>query len=388
MSPKIMIVTGEASGDLHGANLVRALRSKIPDLQFCGMGGAELESLGVEILFDAAKVSVVGVFEVFSHLKDIWFAQRVLRQRLMQDPPDLLILIDLPDFNLILAKKAKKLGIPVFYYIGPQLWAWRSGRVKTIKTRVDKIGVILPFEEEFYCKRGVSAQYVGHPLLDTVKISTTKEEFYKQQDISPGTQCIGLFPGSRKREVSSLLPIFLSAAEIIQKNSPKKIVFFIPRASTIGNQEFAAAGLDRYKELLDIRIVEQERYNMMAACDAVVTASGTITLELAILEIPMVVVYKLSPLTYQLGKRLIKIDFFSLVNLIAGYAAVPELLQHEVTAEKIAEELTEISTLPAKKQKMQQALKEVRAKLGEKGASEKAATAALQLIGSIPETIR
>ncbi len=383
MNPKIMIVTGEASGDLHGANLVRALRTKIPELQFYGMGGAELESLGVEILYDAAKVSVVGVIEVVSHLKDIWLAQRVLRQRLLQDPPDLLILIDLPDFNLMLAKKAKKFGIPVFYYISPQLWAWRSGRVKTIKNRVDKIGVILPFEEEFYSKRGVVAQYVGHPLLDTVGTSATKDEFCKLHEISPGTRCIGLFPGSRKREVSSLLPIFLSAAEIMQKNSPEKIVFFIPRASTIGNQEFAAAGLGRYKEQLDIRIVEQDRYNMMAACDAVVTASGTVTLELAILEVPMIVVYKLSPLTYQLGKRLVKIDFFSLVNLIAGYSAVPELLQNEVTAEKIAHELTAISTLPVEKQKMKEALKEVREKLGESGASEKAATAALQLIGPL-----
>ncbi len=380
MNSKIMIVTGEASGDLHGANLVRSLRSKEPKLQFCGMGGTELASLGVEILFDAAKVSVVGVFEVFPHLKDIWCAQRVLRRRLAQDPPDLLILIDLPDFNLMLAKKAKNLGIPVFYYISPQLWAWRSGRVKTMKARVDKIGVILPFEEEFFCKRGVEAQYVGHPLLDTVKVSGTREQFFERNEIPHYAQCIGLFPGSRKREVSSLLPIFLTVAESLQKKSPEKIIFFIPKASTIDNQEFAAAGLTKYQQYLDIRIVEQDRYDMMAACDAVVTASGTVTLELAILEVPMIVVYKLAPLTYQLGKLLVKGDFFSLVNLIAGYAAVPELLQHEVTAEKIAAELLAITTLPARKQEMKQALKEVRDKLGESGASDKAATVALQML--------
>ena len=382
MKRKIMIVTGEASGDLHGANLVRSLQSKEPDLQFCGMGGPELVACGVEILYDAAKVSVVGFFEVFSHLKDIWLAQRALRRRLATDPPDLLILIDLPDFNLILAKKAKKLGIPVYYYISPQLWAWRSGRVKTMKARVDKIGVILPFEEDFFHQRGVEAQYVGHPLLDTVETSATREQFCELHDISCDTRCIGLFPGSRKREVSSLLPIFLSAAETLQKNSPQKNVFFIPRASTIGDQEFDAAGLRRYQQHLDIRIIEEDRYNMMAACDAVVTASGTVTLELAILEVPMIVVYKLAPLTYQLGKRLVKIDFFSLVNLIAGYAAVPELLQHEVTAEKIAAELAAITTLPARKRIMKQALKEVRDKLGERGASNKAATAALQMLES------
>lgn len=375
-----MIVTGEASGDLHGANLVKALRFKQPGLQFCGMGGPELAALGVEILYDAAKVSVVGVFEVFFHLKDIWLAQRALRRRLMEDPPDLLILIDLPDFNLLLAKKAKKLGVPVFYYISPQLWAWRSGRVKTIKARVDKLGVILPFEEEFYRLRGVAATYVGHPLLDTVKISTPREQFLQLHNIPPDNRIIGLFPGSRKREISSLLPILLGAADILQQNFSEKIVFFIPRASTIGSAEFAAAGLDKYRQLLDIRIIEEDRYTMMAACDAVVTASGTVTLELAILEVPMIVVYKLAPLTYYLGKLLVNVDFFSLVNLIAGYAAVPELLQHEVTAPTIAAELSAIITVPARKYKIQQALKEVREKLGESGASEKVAAVALQML--------
>ncbi len=380
MNRKVMIVTGEASGDLHGANLVKALRAKDPELQFCGMGGPELAALGVEILFDAAKVSVVGVFEVFAHLPDIWRAQRVLRRRLIEDRPDLLILIDLPDFNLLLARKAKKLAIPVFYYISPQLWAWRSGRVKTIKARVDKMGVILPFEQEFYRLRGVAAEYVGHPLLDTVKTNTTREEFLQQQGISAATRCIGLFPGSRRREVSSLLPIFLDAADILQKNSAEKIVFFIPRAATIGLEEFAAAGLDNYSQALDIRIIEKNRYDMMAACGAVVTASGTVTLELAILEVPMIVVYKLAPLTYQLGRRLIKVKFFSLVNLIAGYAAVPELLQHEVTATAIAAELSAITTLPARKKRMQQALSEVREKLGASGASAKAAAVALEML--------
>ena len=171
MNSKIMIVTGEASGDLHGANLVRALQTKRADLTFYGMGGPELESLGVEIIFDAAKVAVVGIIEVFAHLKDILSAQSALKKRMVSDPPDLLIIIDLPDFNLILAKKAKRLGIPVFYYIAPQVWAWRSGRVRTIKKRVDKLGVILPFEESFFKKRGMDAEYVGHPLLDTAHVS-------------------------------------------------------------------------------------------------------------------------------------------------------------------------------------------------------------------------
>jgi lipid-A-disaccharide synthase len=380
MTAKIMIVAGEASGDLHGANLLRALRAKIPGLEMCGMGGAELASLGVNILYDAAKVSVVGIFEVFSHLKDIIAAQRVLRRRLETHRPDLLILIDLPDFNLLLAKKAKRLGIPVFYYISPQVWAWRSGRVKTLRDRVDKIGVILPFEEEFFRRQGVDAEYVGHPLLDTVISTTTREQFCAQHDIPVATRCIGLLPGSRKREIASLLPIFLKAAGILQAATKEPLVFLIPQASTITNRDLEEAGLLEARKHLDIRIICEERYTMMAACAAAVAASGTVTLELAILEVPMIVAYKLAPLTYHLGRLLVKLDYFSLVNLIAGYAAVPELLQADVTSEKIAEELTVILRHPEKNEEMKNALRDVKQKLGTPGASEKAACVALRLL--------
>ncbi|MBU1567228.1 MAG: lipid-A-disaccharide synthase [Proteobacteria bacterium] len=380
MTSRIMIVTGEASGDLHGANLVRALRSKISDMEVCGMGGAELASVGVDILYDAAKVSVVGIIEVFSHIKDIISAQRVLRKRLITHRPDLLILIDLPDFNLFLAKKAKYLGIPVFYYISPQVWAWRSGRVKTLRDRVDKIGVILPFEEEFFHRRGVNAEYVGHPLLDTVVTSAGKEQFCTEHQISLDTRCIGLFPGSRKREISSLLPGFLEAGRILQSATSEKLVFLVPQASTITTFDLEEAGIAEARKHLDIRIIKEERYNMMAACAVVVAASGTVTLELAILEVPMIVAYKLSPLTYFLGRLLVNLKYFSLVNLIAGYRAVPELLQSEVTPKKIADELMAILLQPGKRQEMKKALRDVKARLGTNGASEKAAVVAVNLL--------
>jgi lipid-A-disaccharide synthase len=380
MTTRIMIVTGEASGDLHGANLLRALRSKIADLEACGMGGAELASLGMEILYDAAKVSVVGILEVFSHIIDIVSAQRILRRRLVTHRPDLLILIDLPDFNLLLAKKAKFLGIPVFYYISPQVWAWRSGRVNTLRDRVDKIGVILPFEEEFFRRRGVDAEYVGHPLLDMVAPTTTREQFCAQHNIPFATRCIGLLPGSRKREISSLLPIFLKAAVILQGTIQEPLVFLVPQASTITTRDLEEAGLLEARQHLDIRVICEERYNMMAACEAVVAASGTVTLELAILEVPMIVAYKLAPLTYRLGRLLVNLDYFSLVNLIAGYAAVPELLQTEVTPEKIAAEFTAILLHPEKRQSMKNALCDVKEKLGGPGASEKAALVAFHLL--------
>ncbi len=384
MNSKIMIVTGEASGDLHGANLVRALQTKRADLTFYGMGGPELESLGVEIIFDAAKVAVVGIIEVFAHLKDILAAQSVLKKRMVSDPPDLLIIIDLPDFNLILAKKAKRLGIPVFYYIAPQVWAWRSGRVRTIKKRVDKLGVILPFEESFFKKRGMDAEYVGHPLLDTAHVSLSRDEFFKEHGLGDDQRCIGLLPGSRKSEISALLPHFFDAALLLQKNQKEadSIVFLIPQASTLTRKDLDDAGLSLYKDRLNIKVIVGDRYNMMSVCNAAVAASGTVTLELAILGIPMVVVYKLANITYRLARFLVKLDHFSLVNLIAGKTAVTELLQDQVTAENIARELQELISFPEKRVETLAALAEVRESLGEKGASEKAANVVLNMLAN------
>ena len=381
-SKKIMIVTGEASGDLHGANLVRALRAQCTEISFCGMGGTELASLGVEILCDADKVSVVGITEVFSHLKDIFTALSILKRRMISDPPDLLIIIDLPDFNLILAKKAKKLGIPVFYYIAPQVWAWRSGRVRTIKRRVDKLGVILPFEENYFKQKGVDTEYVGHPLLDTVKTTLTRDDFLQKYDIGADQRCIGLLPGSRKKEIITLLPYFLGAAELLQKNEKKlnSLVFLIPQASTITRKDLDDAGLADCQEQLNIKVITDDRYNMMSVCDGAVAASGTVTLELAILKIPMVVVYKLTNITYFLGRLLVKLDHFSLVNLIAGKTAVPELLQHEVTAANIAQKLATLIGETEEREQTLSDLQEVRIRLGERGASEKAATVAQELL--------
>lgn len=380
MTPRVMIVTGEASGDLHGAGLLRALQAKFPGLQACGMGGPELAARGMEILFDAAKVSVVGIFEVLSHLPNIVKAQQILRRRLRRERPDLLILIDLPDFNLMLAKSAKALGIPVFYYISPQVWAWRSGRIKTIQKRVDKLGVILPFEVDFFRKRGVDAEYTGHPLLDSVHIFENREAFFARHGLAADTTCIGILPGSRKREIASLLPIFLAAARRMQEKSPARLTFFLPQASTISDLDLEQAGLVHFRQDLDIRIVREGRYDMMTACDAVMAASGTVTLELAILQVPMVVCYRLSPLTYRLAKMMVKLDHFSLVNLIAGYTAVPELLQDEVTPERIAAEMTALLTIPQKMHSMKDALSSIREQLGEAGASEKAAAVAVRLL--------
>ena len=380
MNGPVMIVAGEASGDLHGANLVKAMLRHEPDLVFYGMGGVELAAAGVEILCDARKLAVVGAVEVLAHLPDIIAAQGVLKRRMKEDRPRLLILIDFPDFNLRLAGKAKKLGIPIFYYISPQVWAWRSGRVKTIGRLVDRIGVILPFEEQFYRDRGVEAQYVGHPLFDSVKVEMNRDTFCERFEIDPDHKIVGLLPGSRKKEISALLPTFLEAAKRMQQKYQKHVVFLISLASTITEEDLEKNGLEEYRRFVDIRIVRQNRYDMMAACDAVVAASGTVTLELAILNTPMVVVYKVSPQTYYLGRLLIKIKYFSLVNLIADAPVVPELLQDQGNPGSIEVELAFLLFDEYTRRTMQEGFAVVRERLGKAGASEKAARLALEII--------
>jgi len=384
MTKKVMIVTGEASGDLHGAGVIRALRRRINNLQVSGMGGAELASCGVEILCDAEKVSVVGVFEVFAHLGNILAAQRMLRRRLKADPPDLLLLIDLPDFNLLLAKCAKKIGIPVFYYITPQVWAWRSGRVQTIKARVDQLAVILPFEEAYFRERGMAARYVGHPLLDSVRPGITPAQFREIHHIPHTTDIIGLLPGSRRREVTTLLPVMLLAAEELQRGTATPLLFCIPRATTI-TREFLDQCCQVSKGTIDILVIDDHRYSLMAACRAVVAASGTVTLELAILGVPMVVVYRLSLLSYLLGRMLIKLDHFSLVNLIAGFQAVPELLQDEVKPGAICQALGELFNEGERRAATLDALALVRKRLGEPGAADRVAEMILALLAKSPE---
>lgn len=375
---EVMIVTGEASGDLHGSNLVKAMRAVDSTIHFCGMGGPELTSLGVEILCDSQEVAVVGISEVISHLPAIFRSKAILTKRLKSNPPDLLIIIDLPDFNLMLAKVAKKLGIKVFYYITPQVWAWRTGRVKTIAARVDQLGVILPFEQDFFRKHGVEANYVGHPLLDQVECKFDKGEFLSKYNVVSDI-CIGLLPGSRAREVSSLLPDMLAAAKILHDKSDDKISFLLPKAASISLDELNACGVKDYEEMLDIHIIEQDRYELMASCDAVIAASGTVTLELAILKVPMVVVYRGSNISYQIGIRVMQVDFFSLVNLIGEGEIVKELLQHQVTPESMSDEI--FSILYGKRgSEIKEGLDLVSSRLGTKGASKKAAQLALSLL--------
>jgi len=380
-APQIMIVAGEASGDMHGAKLVAAMREQAADLAVCGIGGPALAAQGVEILYDSSQLAVVGIVEVISHFRFIREAMQALEKRLREQPPQLLILIDYPDFNLILAKKAKRLGIPVFYYISPQVWAWRSGRVKTIKKLVDRMAVILPFEKEFYQRHGMEVEYVGHPLMDTVHAARPRTEFLQSLGIAPDSQVIGILPGSRKREIAGMLPIFLAAARLMQTRLLKP-VFLLPLAPTLSEDDLLAHGLAEAG--VEVRVIRENRYELMAACDAVMAASGTVSLELAILDVPMVISYRVSPLTYFLGRRLIKVQYASLVNLVAGREVVPELLQDEAVPEKIAKATVRLVANQAERATMLEGLAEVRERLGGEGASAKAARLALETISPNP----
>ncbi len=378
---QVMIVTGEASGDMHGARLVRSMLKRNPALSFCGMGGDELAAAGVEILYDAAKLAVVGLTEVISHLGDILAARKTLIRRMKSNPPDLLILLDYPDFNLLLAARAKKLGIPIFYYISPQVWAWRKGRTKKIGRLADRIGVILPFEKDFYAGYGVTVDFVGHPLMDGVQTTMTREEFLEQQAVPGENTIIGLLPGSRSKEIRNLLPDFLEAAKKLKDSLETDCTFLIPKASTVPLSLLHENGLAEYENQLDIRVIDKNRYDLMGACTAVVAASGTVTLELAILGIPTVVTYRVSPRTYRLGRLLVRnVEFFSLVNLIGGRCIIPELLQDEVTPQAVADQLAPLLLDQQSRRKVLKGLKEVRERLGKPGASDRAADIALEML--------
>jgi lipid-A-disaccharide synthase len=379
-SQSIMIVAGEASGDLHGANLVKAIKARTDQFAFFGMGGTALKKAGVELIYDAAKLSVVGLFEVFSHLKDIRRARNMLIHRMQQERPRVLILIDFPDFNLSLAKKARSLNLPVFYYISPQVWAWRSGRVRTIAKLVDKMAVILPFEKAFYQEHGMEVDFVGHPLLDHVKCSTPAQLFRKQHGIADTSKVIGILPGSRMKEIQKILPVFLETAKNITSHRSEDIIFLLALAPSLKKEDLHCAEL--FAELPNIRIIDEDRYDLMAACDIVMAASGTVTLELAILHIPMVVAYKISPITYFVGRRLIKVQHASLVNLVVQEEIVEEYLQKDCTPHNLEAALIRIWPGSEKHTAMKNKLREVGEILGNSGASGRTAQLVLELINN------
>lgn len=377
MNKRIMIVAGEASGDLHGSNLVKEALRINPCLSFFGIGGKEMREAGVEIVADASEMAVVGLVEVISHAGVIFRAYSSLKNIIKTDPPDLLILIDYPDFNLLLAKAAKKAGIKVLYYISPQIWAWRVGRVKKIARLVDRMAVVFPFEVPFYEKEGVPVTFVGHPLADIVHPTMTRAEAMAYFGLDPARKTVGLFPGSRKGEIRSLLATIVDAAAILRKEFPG-VQFILPLASSL-----EIADIDPFLKPagLDVKIVEGKIYDVMQVCDAVISVSGTVTLEAALMGVPMVIIYRVSPITYAVGKRLIKVDHIGICNIVAGERAVRELIQDDADPASIAAEIGRLLTDDLYAGEMRKKLAGIRSKLGEGGGSARVARLAVEMLG-------
>jgi len=368
-SKKVMIVTGEASGDLHGAHLMEAVHRINPGNQFSGMGGEALKKAGMNLLYPNQSLSVVGITEVLLKLKAIRKTLHGLKQFLEREQPDLLILIDFPDFNLRLAKFAHRRGIPVLYYISPQVWAWRPGRVKLIARWVKKMVVFFPFEVPIYKAAGVDVECVGHPLLDVVKPSRSKEETAKQLGLDPAKPIVGLLPGSRSQELERLLPVLLDTARLLHQENPD-LQFVIPLAPGLTKESVARWMNNAW---VRVTLAEGQTYDVMNLSDLLIMASGTATLEAALLGKPMVIIYKVSPLSYWVGRALVRVKHIGLVNLVAGKGIAPELIQKDASPEKIAQEALRILNDPNVLQGMTEAMIQVRQNLGEPGAVERAA---------------
>lgn len=353
-----MLVAGEASGDMHGAELARRLSES--GIRCIGMGSSHMQKAGVELITDSSGIAVVGLFEVLAHWSEIQEALKSLRAALAARRPHLLVLIDYPEFNLKLAETAKALGIPVLFYVSPQVWAWRPKRIHKIGRRIDHMAVIFPFETELYRAARIPVTYVGHPLALRVKAGSDRATALRDFGLDTGLKTVALMPGSRAGEIKRLLPVLIAAARLIQLRVPG-VQFVLPAAPSLD-----AVSLQRRVDSSGLRIpvVQGRTYDAVNASDIAITASGTATLEVALLETPMIVVYKVSPLSYAILKRLITVKQIALANIVAGRPVVPELIQSDATPDKIAAEAMRLLTDAAYHRRVREDLAAVRQRLG------------------------
>lgn len=372
-----MVIAGEASGEARAARLVEELAKKDPSLSFFGIGGTRMRAAGVDTLVDSRDMAVLGLVEILKHYRFIKGVLERMRRLLSERRPDLLILVDYSGFNLRLAPAAKALGIPVFYYISPQVWAWRRKRIYKIKEVVDQMAVVFPFEVPLYQEAGVPVRYVGHPLVDEVGSELTRDEALREFGLAPEGPVVGLFPGSRRSELQRLLPTLLDAAERVRAKRPETR-FLIPLASTLEREE-VDMGLEGRD--LPVTIVPERFYDVIRGCDAIATASGTATLEVALMGVPLVVVYRVSGLSFRIMRRLIKLKHVAMCNIVAGKEVARELLQDDATAESISDELLHLLDRNVRDEAQAQ-LHQVREALGKPGGAERAASLALDLLGN------
>lgn len=377
---KILIVAGEASGDLHGARLVESLLKARPDLSIYGIGGDAMEQQGVRLLVHASRLSVMGFVEILGRVNEILHAYRKVKRSLKRDDPDLVVLIDFPDFNLRVARQAARNGIPVVYYISPQLWAWRRGRIRQIAEDVSHMLVIFPFEEELYKRYGVPVTYVGHPLMDRLESaegSVKEREVYRTFGFSPLYPVLGLFPGSRTSEVRMLLPILLKSAQALHRRFPR-MQFLLGEAPGLEKEIYDRILSDN---ALPIKRMRQGIGPAIGICDLAIVASGTATLEMALFGVPMVVVYRVSSFTYQLGKLLIRVPSIGMVNLVPQKAVVPELVQNDLNEKNLEAHCLRFFTSSIYYANVKKELIAIREQLGKPGASGRAAQVITELLG-------
>jgi lipid-A-disaccharide synthase len=371
---RVMLSCGEASGDLYAGALVEALRARDPELDAFGLGGEKMHAAGGRLIGDCRGLAVTGIIEVIKVLPDSYAMMRRLVQAARNERPDVLVLIDYPDFNFRLMAAVRRLGVPIVYYVSPQLWAWRPGRIQTMKALVDRVLPIFPFEEAMYQAEGMDVRFVGHPLVDLAIASETRESFALAHDLDTSRPIVALLPGSRPNELNRLVPVLAAAVPRIA-SEVVGTQFVVARAPNVADSFFGPFhGMGA-----PVRVVEGQTDNVLAASDAVITASGTATVQTAIHGKPMVVVYRLSPVTYKLGKPLVRVSMYSMVNLVAGERIVEELIQDECTPESVARETIDLLTNASRVTDIKERLAIVRQRLGDSGASGRAADAVLEV---------
>ena len=361
---KIMLSAGEASGDLHGANLAEALKAVDPQVELIGMGGEQMRKAGVRIVYDIKNLGVIGIGEIIKKIPFFYKLRTFLVNTMKEEKPDALVCIDYPGFNMKLIEKAKEAGIPVIYYILPTIWAWHKSRGNVIAEYTDLAVSLFPFEAEMYKKMGANVVYGGHPLLDTVKPSMSKDKAYSFFGLQQGKKTVLFMPGSRVQEVQSLYGKMLAAGKLLQ-DKVEGLQFMVPKASTIDRHMLEEAAREAN---LEVHIGEERVYDMMNIADAAICASGTATLETALMGVPTLLVYRVNVLTYWLSKILVHLDSIGLPNIISGHRIMPELWQDEVTPENI-----EAAVLPwlvdaAAAEEARHLMAGVRCQMGEAGA--------------------
>jgi lipid-A-disaccharide synthase len=355
---RVFISAGEASGDLYASRVVEALRARRPDTEFFGCAGPRMQAAGVRAVVDSRSIAVVGIVEVLAHIPRIWREFRNLTRAVASERPDVAVLTDSPDFHLRLAKRLKRQGIPVVYLIAPQAWAWRQGRVRTMRATIDSLLCIFPFEEDFFRRHGVPATYIGHPLARMVRASLGRNEFCAKLNVPVDSRMIALLPGSRHGEVERHMPVLIDAANRIRARYPVTFVLALPPGFGVEKTTF----WERIRAL-SIKVIEGATWDTLAQSELALAASGTVTVEAALLGVPMVTFYRVNALSWLLGRRLVRAPFLSMVNLIAGLRIVPELMQAEMTGERIAAEAFRLMEDDAARAAMRKDLAVVAAKL-------------------------